>query len=261
MNAIDKVFHLLEQFTSEKSQWGVTELAAKAGLSPNLTHWYLKNLERHRVVVKNPETDKYQLGYKLYEFGTRVTRLRHMKDVASPILKRLSEVTHGTAVLRIIDGHELLCLASVQSPSSLRLHFAEGSRVPCNFGCVGKLLMAYLPEEEAEILLAEGNVKRFTRRTITERTVLKKEWARIRVRGWAYTNGEAIDGARAVAAPVRGSDSEVCAGLGLTFPAVALPSPHVKAVAKEVVEAADAISSRLGWESSSSPRRLAKGGR
>jgi len=57
LNAIDKVFFILDQFTNEKPQWGVRELSIKTGLPPNLTHWYLKNLERNRVVRKDRASD------------------------------------------------------------------------------------------------------------------------------------------------------------------------------------------------------------
>jgi IclR family transcriptional regulator, KDG regulon repressor len=97
LNAIDKVFHILDQFTNEKPQWGVRELSVKTGLTPNLIHWYLKNLERNRVVRKDPDSDKYELGYRVFELGNRNSKYRALKIVAQPILKELSRATKGTA--------------------------------------------------------------------------------------------------------------------------------------------------------------------
>ena len=50
---------------------GVRELSVKTGLTPNLTHWYLKNLERNHVARKDPGSDKYELGYRVFELGNR----------------------------------------------------------------------------------------------------------------------------------------------------------------------------------------------
>ena len=54
-----------------KSPDGVRELSVKTGLTPNLTRWYLKNLEPNHVVRKDPGSDKYELGYRLFELGNR----------------------------------------------------------------------------------------------------------------------------------------------------------------------------------------------
>jgi IclR family KDG regulon transcriptional repressor len=247
LNAIDKLFHLLEQFTEEKSQWGVRELSARTGLTPNLTHWYLKNLERNRVVRKDSNSEKYELGYRIFEIGSRASKYAVIKKLSYPILKALSLKTKGTVVLRVLEGGELICLAVVESPSSLRVHYAEGSRVPCNFGCVGKLLMAYLDENKAAGLVRKGLVQKFTKRTVLDLGTLKREWAKIRARGWACTSGEGVEGARAVAAPVRDASGAVCAGLGVTFPAISLPNAKAEHVAREVVRAASEISHELNW--------------
>lgn len=247
MNAIDKLFHLLEQFTDEKPRWGVRELSAQAGLSPNLTHWYLKNLERNRIVRKDPDSDKYELGYRLFELASRSSRPTIIRNAALPAMRELSQSTGGTSVLRVLDGDELLCLASIEGPSSLRVHYAEGTRVPCNYGCVGKVLMAYMDEKRAERLFLNKRLQRYTDRTLLNLDSLKRDWAKIRERGWTYTSGETIRGARAVAAPIRDFSGSVCAGVGVTFPAVALPKSEVSQVAKAVTDAAKEISRELGW--------------
>lgn len=248
MNAIDKVFHILDQFTNEKPQWGVRELSVKTGLTPNLIHWYLKNLERNRVVRKDPDSDKYELGYRVFELGNRNSKYRALKIVAQPILKELSRATKGTAVLRVLDAHELVCVAAAESSYSLRVNYSEGAREACNFGCIGKLLMAYLDEEESKRLVLDGHVKRFTQKTVLDLDALKKEWARIRLRGWIYSSGEALEGVKAVAAPVRDYSGNVCAGLGVTFPAILLPQSRVATVVKAIVKAANALSVQLGFK-------------
>ena len=257
LNAIDKLFHLLEQFTEEKAQWGVRELSAKSGLTPNLTHWYLKNLERNRVVRKDPDSDKYELGYRIFEIGNRASRYAVIRKLAYPTMKALSVKTKGTVVLRVLEGPELICLAVVESPASLRVHHAQGSRVPCNFGCVGKVLMAHLDEKTAEGLVQKGVVRKFTKKTVTDLPTLRKEWAKIRARGWAYTSGEGVEGARAIAAPIRDASGAVCAGLGVTFPAISLPKSRAERVAREVLRAAGEISRELNWKSRAARKKRA----
>lgn len=259
MNAIDKIFHLLDQFTDEKPRWGVRELSAQTGLSPNLTHWYLKNLERNRVVRKDSDADKYELAFRLFELASKNSSFMVIKKIADPVLRQLSNTLKCAAVLKVPDGEEVLCLSVVQSPSSLRVHYAEGMRAPCNFGCLGKLLMAYMDEQRAERIVQRGRVRQFTPRTIVDLAALKSEWSKIRMRGWAYSDGEAIEGARAVAAPIRNSAGVVCAGIGVTFPAISLPKSRVEKVAPEVVKAANSVSFQMGWRDAQKSARNKQG--
>ncbi len=249
------MFVILDQFTTKKPQWGVRELAARTGLSPNLTHWYLKNLEKTRAVRKNPETNKYELGFRLFELGSRVGKFSIQKNISYPILEKLSRTVNGTVVLRVLDDAELYCVVAVESPSSFRVHHSEGTRLPCNFGSVGKLLMAHLDKKEGERLVREGHVCKFTKNTITEPQALRKEWDKIRRRGWAYSSGEAIDGARAIAVPVRNASGEVCAGIGVTVPAMSLPKSRVKTVVRQAMKAAQEVSLELGWQTIKANRR------
>jgi IclR family transcriptional regulator, KDG regulon repressor len=108
--------------------------------------------------------------------------------------------------------------------------------------------MAYLDEEQSKRLVQDGHVKRFTPKTVLDLETLRKEWTRIRLRGWIYSSGEALDGVKAVAAPVRDYSGNVCAGLGVTFPAILLPQSRVPSVVKSVVKAASALSGQLGYK-------------
>jgi DNA-binding IclR family transcriptional regulator len=164
------------------------------------------------------------------------------------VLRELSEASGGTAVLRILDGDELLCLASFDSPASLRVQYTAGSRVPINFGSVGKVVMAFLPEERTGEMIAKGLIKRVTEKTVTDPAALKKQLAQIRLQGWVSTIGEAIPGTRGIAAPIWDDTGEIVGGIGLTFPAIALPDGEVQRVAKLVVKAAKNISAELGWK-------------
>ncbi len=247
MNSTDKLFLILDQFTLEKPQWGVRELGVVTSLKPTLVHWHLKNLERHRIVRRDAETQKYELGFKLFELSNRVQRLALINKMAKPVLRELSEATEGTAVLRMLEGNELLCLASVDSPASLRVQYTAGTRVPINFGSVGKVVMAFLPGERIGELIAKGCVKRVTEKTVTDPSILKRQLAQIRLRGWVSTIGEAIPGTRGIAAPIWDDTGETVGGIGLTFPAITLPDSKVEKLAKLVVKAANRISVELGW--------------
>jgi DNA-binding IclR family transcriptional regulator len=244
MNAISKVFYLLDQFTEENPQWRVRDLSAKLGLTPNLTHWYLKHLEQLHVIRKDPVSDNYELGFKILELGNRRSTYTVVKTISLPILRELSAKTRSTTVLKVLEGDEFVCLVAVESPSSLRVHYSEGSRSPCTYGCIGKLFTAYLDKKQ---------LKRVVSKVAARNLAKASERTRIRKQGWASSSGEAIDGdalegVQAIAAPVRGASGDVFAGVAAIFPAISSRHLRTEDVAKQVLKAADEISRQLGWK-------------
>ncbi|HEY0001280.1 MAG TPA: IclR family transcriptional regulator C-terminal domain-containing protein, partial [Actinoplanes sp.] len=90
-----------------------------------------------------------------------------------------------------------------------------GSRLPMHATGVGKVLLAYAPEDV--VATALSRLTRVTAYTITQPARLLDQLRRVRVDGYATTGEEMSLGACSVAVPVRGGD-EVLAALGIVVP-------------------------------------------
>jgi DNA-binding IclR family transcriptional regulator len=66
-------------------------------------------------------------------------------------------------------------------------------------------------------------------------------------KGYAQTIEELEDGLNAVAAPIRRADGEVVAALSASGPAFRLPPIELPRVARMTIDAANAVSRRLGF--------------
>ncbi|BBY76866.1 hypothetical protein MPRF_37650 [Mycolicibacterium parafortuitum] len=76
---------------------------------------------------------------------------------------------------------------------------------------------------------------------------LQNQLAAVRERGWASVSEELEVGLNAVAAPVHDRHSQVVAALSVSGPSYRLSVERFDEVAGQIVEAADQISTRLGW--------------
>ena len=90
-------------------------------------------------------------------------------------------------------------------------------------------------------------LERRTPATITDPEALRAERDRIRQRGWACTVEELETGLNTVAAPVRGADGSVVAGLSASGPSYRLGADSFPELAKKLRAGADEISSQLGY--------------
>ncbi len=71
-SSVHKTFAILEYFTIQKPEWGVTELANAIGSNKSTVYRFLSDLTKLGILYKHPETEKYSLGLKLFELGNRV---------------------------------------------------------------------------------------------------------------------------------------------------------------------------------------------
>ena len=111
---------------------------------------------------------------------------------------------------------------------------------------MGKALTAYLPADEKEHVLSSIHFERFTPRTLTRLTQLRKELDRVRERGYALDDEETTLGARCVSAPIFGDGGKVTAAVSVAGPTTRIARDKVPAYVNEVMAAARAIAARLG---------------
>ena len=158
-----------------------TELSEELRLSRSHVHQLLKSLEEKGFARKDPVGHKYRLDFKLLELGDIVAHTSDIRSVALPFMHRLQGKVGGTVSLGILDNDELLILDRVEPSDLLRVAFPVGTRLPCNHGACGKLLLAFMDGEEREDLLRRRPLGKLTEKTITDPKKLEVELDRIRV--------------------------------------------------------------------------------
>jgi IclR family transcriptional regulator, pca regulon regulatory protein len=123
-----------------------------------------------------------------------------------------------------------------------------GSRLPAYCTAVGKLLLAYMPEQPRREFINELRLSKLTSKTITRRKELVADLKNVRKTGLAVTEEEFAPGTCAIAAPVRSSTGEVVAAVNVAAQDwVASPEYLVDTLAPHLVSATDRISARLGY--------------
>ena len=125
-----------------------------------------------------------------------------------------------------------------------------GRRAPAYCTGVGKVLLAYLPESELTAFLQTIKLERFTKNTITDPDLLKREIQLIRERGYSVDNEESTPGIRCVAAPILDASQHVIASISISGPSVRITDEKIPELADMVIETSQEISKALGYFSS-----------
>lgn len=166
-------------------------------------------------------------------------------EAALPEMRRLAEETGETAVLGVLCEGGVTVLDSVPGGEPFHLAVDAGHRVALHASAPGKAMLAALPEDEREKLVATCPFDAHTARTVTSATALAAQLARARRTGWALDEQEDYEGVCCAAAPVRGRSGRAVAVVWTCGPAVRLRKTELRAVAVRVAEAARRISQAL----------------
>jgi DNA-binding IclR family transcriptional regulator len=248
MRSAERTLQILNAFTAERPEMGLTQLSEALGLSKATVLRLASTLCKYGFLSQDPESKQYSLGLRLFELGGIVYASFSLRKAASSHLRHLLERADRTVFLAVMQGDELLYLDKKENPMNpVRFASNIGSRRPPHFGMMGQVLMADLAENQVQRLLEKYPLTAFTKRSITSVHSFKETLRRVKKQGYAIDEGVAIEGIGGIAAPVRDFTGGVVAAIGVGFMVSSVKGKELKRIVKEVLETAHAISRELGY--------------
>jgi DNA-binding IclR family transcriptional regulator len=210
-----RALDLLGAFDPEHRSLTLSELARRSRMPLATAHRLIAELQRWGALDRLP-TGEYVIGRRLWDLGLLAPVQSGLRQAASPFLHDLYGATLATVHLAVRDGPVVLYVDRLAGHVSVPVVSKIGSRLPMHATGVGKVLLAYGPDDVLAKVL--GNLTRVTAYTITQPARLLEQIRRVRADGYATTGEEMSLGACSVAVPVRGAGGEVVAALGIVVP-------------------------------------------
>ena len=247
LSSVANAMRLIKVFSDAQYEIGISDLAKQLGLAKSTAHRLAASLIKEGMLEQNAQDGKYRLGLTLFELGALVRRKMDVTAEAKPFLKSLAENTGETLHLALLDHQTVLYINIIESQRAIRMGYKIGTRAPVHCTAVGKALIAFQPQEVIEATIAHGLPGRTTA-TITDPRAFRQELAEVRARGYALEDEEIEAGLRSIAAAVRNDSGNVVAAIGIAGPAHRMTKKVLLSYARGLVEAADAVSLRLGYQ-------------
>jgi IclR family transcriptional regulator, KDG regulon repressor len=226
---------------------GITQLATEMKLEKSNVHRTLKTLVAAGFARQLQQSSMYDCTFKLFELGCSISRRLDVRSTAEPYMADLLHATAESVHLSVLDGGDVVYLHKLDSPHPIRAYTMTGGRAPAYCVATGKALLAHSGDVRQRF--PEGLAKH-TDRTITGYAELERELSAIRTQGFAVNRGEWREGVNGVAAPILDATRAAVAAIGISGPASRFPERQIKALSKNVIEAARAISISLGYPNS-----------
>lgn len=243
LKSLGKAIEVLECFTPQKPEQGITEISQKLGFYKSNVHNILSTLEKKGYIQRNHDTGKYRLGLKILDLGHVVSTNIGFREIILPYMQEVSRETGETSYLGIPGDGDVVYLESCSAPNLLPARNMLGLRAPMYCTGIGKAMLAYLPEEKARQVL-ECEFTRFTENTIVDSIALRKEMEAIRERGYAIDNMEHEFGIKCIGMPIF-KNGCIVAGLSVSGPSLRFDSGRMVYYAEVLKKSTISIQKRL----------------
>jgi IclR family transcriptional regulator, KDG regulon repressor len=248
ITALQRGLHLLQMFSEAPNGFTAKQVAERSRLPVSTVHRFLANLESSGFL--NCSGNVYHLGTACFAIGQAALAQLDIRRVSLPYLHELNRQTRETVHLTVRYGSFAVYVEKLDSTEQLRIFSRIGASVPLYCTAVGKVMLAYMPEDQRKRLLHQLELKRFTPNTIGSLQELEAELQRARKSGYACDLEEHELHIRCVAAPIWDHAGAVNASLSITAPIVRMPVSRLRQLAPLIQAAGLNISRELGYRSS-----------
>lgn len=224
----------------------LTELRNLSGLGKNKVFRILHTLQESRMVYRD-ENGRFHLGLRISELAQNVHTHDLLLDICNPMMDELVEKTQESIFLGIVADTTALCIATRESPRSMRLFARVGIQSPLYKGGVPKVLLANMKHKQREKLLSyfESTV------SLSDEPVnwakLRAKLDSIRMQGYSITIDELDEGAHSVTAPIFDAQGNVLAAMSIAGPSIRFSEEAVQYYIQCITEATARISRELGY--------------
>lgn len=213
VRAVERALDILLCFTAA-SDLSLTEIASRVSLHKSTVHRLLASLEVKGFVMRDSATDKYRLGFRLWELSANLAQSDDPGLILLPELERLRDQLGETISLYVRDGYERVRIQAVQSTHAIRRVAPVGARMPLYVGASSKVLVAFAEPAVQEQLLAAADWP-----TGLERESFLQQLSETRRLGYATSVEEREPGAAAASAPILTRGGRLVAALAVSGPA------------------------------------------
>jgi IclR family transcriptional regulator, pca regulon regulatory protein len=221
IEALARGLDVIRAFQPRQPVMSLAAVAAAAGLARPTARRMLLTLSDLGYV--RAVDGGFELTPRVLDLGMSYVLSKGLWDIARPHMEALVAQTHESSSIAELDGSDIVYVARVAVPKIIALAVTIGTRFPAMQTSLGKAMLAALPPDEAEQLLAEPSRSGITARwqpTAAERAAELRD---VRARGWALTDEQLAFGIRSVAAPLRDGSGRVIAAMNVTVHAAETP--------------------------------------
>jgi DNA-binding IclR family transcriptional regulator len=243
--ALGRGLSILELLAESRRGLTLSAIARRLELPKSTTHQLLKCLATRGYVHCSERTRRYLFSLKLLRLSHMALHALKLREGHDAVLRSLMHETNLTVHLGILEDTEAILIGKLEPPEACRIATWPGRRMELHCTGIGKVLLAWLPEDRLRRLIETVGLPRHNENTIASTRKLKECLKEVRVRGYAVDDEEDELGFRCIAAPILDDHNGAIAAVSVVGTIGEITLERVAQLAGRVKAAAGAIAASL----------------
>lgn len=194
---------ILEHLAIHPGGATLTDLHVHLNIPVSSLHNILRTMVQKGYLTRNEVTLLYHLGPKIGQLASSYYDQVDLIQLADPYMKRLARLTGLTSSLTVLRQNLIVFIHKVVGENVRQIVNPVGTSLQAHATGSGKVMLAYLPEDELDSIYPNENLQQFTPKTIASKAILKIQLKQIAVDGFAFDDEESNTGIWAVAGCIR----------------------------------------------------------
>ena len=199
IGAVERTFEVVAAL-DDIGPAGASAVARELDLSKSTAYTHLNTLDTAGYAVK--EDGAYRLSCRFLELGSNVQYGIELYRRGKEEVQNLAAETDERTNLVIEEDGMGTCVYTTDAKASMDIHMGPGDRYHMHATGTGKAILAHLPADRVDEIVADFGLPEFTENTVTTREGLDRKLERIREEGVSFDEEETVEGLRCIAAPI-----------------------------------------------------------
>ncbi|MEZ0168087.1 IclR family transcriptional regulator [Microvirga sp. TS319] len=216
INSLAKGLGVLKAFDGGWDALGLREIAGRSGISMGAAQRITHTLVRLGYLHKDERTRRYRLAVRMLDFAYHYFHASPLYEVAIPFVASARDDCRETINVAELDGPEVVAVIRMPSRRLMNPTSTIGRRLPAFCTAGGRAQLAWLPAEEAKVILDKTNFQPRTQHTLIDRAEVEQRLTAARRDGFALVEEEVNHGEIALAAPILDGSGRPLAAVGVS---------------------------------------------
>ncbi len=205
--SLERGLRVLQTFSREHPQLTLSEVAALTTLTPATARRSLQTLEALGYVGRTGR--RFLLRAKVLSLGSGYLSAVNTEVVLQPFLHEVVNEVGGSSSVTVLDDLDIVYIAHASQNRAIRLTAGTGSRYPVYPTSMGRVLMAFQPDNVIDAYMRRAVFRKLTEHTETNPAAIRKILKEVRAKGFAAIQDELDYGIVSCSLPIFGPSGRI----------------------------------------------------
>lgn len=228
VEAVKVAVRILDELALGQRAMGVTELADLLGETKPRVHRHLSTLREMGLVEQDQSTERYRLGWRVFQLGEAAGSQFDLRRRAEPYLLRVRDELRETAVLAVPANGQPMVIATMDNIyARICISVKPGNRPLPHCSALGRLTLAFSAPALCDELLA-SQLAPETPNSMTDPVLIRERLGQIRAQFYEVCDNEMLVGVNTVAAPIFRDGNVLAGALAIVGSIQNIPNPPLR---------------------------------